>query len=395
MEDTRKQLERIIGSSDWTPQDRQWLLQYLEQNDTSALRQLMQQEFNHNSGQALAITDERARLLLERIHSQISREAKLVRMPLWKRLTAAAAVLFVVLTGSYFLFFNKGKQNGSEVKPITATHDVAPGGNKAVLTLGDNSVIVLDNAKNGTLTKQGGTNIVKLEDGQLAYSPSSGGGQGEALYNTVSTPRGGQYQLTLADGSKVWLNAASSLRFPTAFPGKERKVEITGEAYFEIAKDASRPFRVNVAGKQEVEVLGTHFNINAYSDEATINTTLLEGKVKVSALATHDSRLLSPGQQAQMDSDQQLATSNQVDLEKVMAWKNGKFSFGEAMDIESVMRQVSRWYDVEVEYQGKVKGFVGGSISRNVNASQVLQMLELTGVVKFKIENKKVIVMAN
>ena len=203
--------------------------------------------------------------------------------------------------------------------------------------------------------------------------------------------------MVLADGSKVWLNAASSLRFPATFTGSERKVELTGEGYFEVAKNAAMPFKVDVAGKGEVEVLGTHFNINAYEDEATINTTLLEGKIKLTAtdsrLPAHDSWLLSPGQQAQLSANGGISLNRNPDTEEVMAWKNGKFHFGEAADIQTIMRQIARWYDVQVEYKGKVTEHIGGTISRNVNVSKVLEMLEMTGTVNFWVNGKKVTVM--
>jgi transmembrane sensor len=306
---------------------------------------------------------------------------------------AAAAVL--ILCG--FVLYNMvGKNNSPQqeiVKTKTEQQDIAPGGNKAVLTLADGSQIILDSAANGNLASQGNAKVIKL-DGQLAYNTS--GSSTEVLYNTITTPKGGQYQLVLADGSKVWLNAASSLRYPATFSGNERKVELTGEGYFEIAKNSSMPFRVNVAGKSEVEVLGTHFNINAYSDEVSINTTLLEGIVKVSAtgsgLTTKDSKLLSPGQQAQQNSTGQIAVKKNNDIDEVMAWKNGKFIFQDA-DIQSIMRQIERWYDVEVSFNGNItkEQFVG-LIPRNVNISQILKMLEKTGTVKFEIVGKKVIV---
>jgi ferric-dicitrate binding protein FerR (iron transport regulator) len=199
--------------------------------------------------------------------------------------------------------------------------------------------------------------------------------------------------LTLADGTKVWMNAASSMRYPTLFIGNERKVEITGEAYFEVAKNTSMPFKVNVAGKGEVEVLGTHFNINSYGDEPTINTTLLEGRVKMASLTTDDLQFITPGQQACLNSKGQIDLNKNPDIEEVMAWKNGKFQFGEKMDVQAIMRQIARWYDVEVEYKGTVNGSIGGSISRDVNISIVLSMLEKTGEVKFRIEGNKVTVL--
>jgi ferric-dicitrate binding protein FerR (iron transport regulator) len=195
----------------------------------------------------------------------------------------------------------------------------------------------------------------------------------------------------LSDGTKVWLNAASSLRFPTAFVGSERKVEMTGEGYFEVAHNDKKPFLVR-AGGMDVEVLGTHFNINAYEDEEAVKTTLLEGKVRASA--GHDQAVvLKPGEQARLSqSNAQLSTLNNINVEEVIAWKNGKFQFGEAMDIGMVMRQLSRWYDLDVVYDGKVTGHIGGTISRNVKISEVLKMLEMTGAVHFVIRNREVIV---
>jgi len=261
---------------------------------------------------------------------------------------------------------------------------------------------------NGTLARQGQVKVIKLSDGQLAYT----GQDQEVYYNTLSNPRGSRViTLTLPDGTKVWINAASSLRYPTVFTGGERKVEVNGEAYFEVFKNASQPFKVNITGKETVEVLGTSFNVNAYSDEPEISTTLLEGSVRVRAVVSDSvvgvntnndklSLVLKPGQQARLlvgekrDNDQdQLKIKNNVDVEEVLAWKNGRFAFG-GVDIQEVMREVSRWYDVQVEYQGTptTQHFRGG-ISRSADASQVFKMLETTGLVHFSIQNKKIIVM--
>jgi transmembrane sensor len=305
-------------------------------------------------------------------------------------MTAAAAIVLMLTAGYWFYSQQK---TGTTQQPVAAeqVNDAAPGGNKAILTLADGSAVVLDTANNGMLSQQGSTRVQKTADGKLAYNSTSSGSN-EVLYNTIATPRGGQYQMTLADGSRVWLNAASSLRFPVAFNGKERIVELTGEAYFEVAKNKSKPFKVKVAGTSEVEALGTHFNVHAYADEAAVTTTLLEGKVKVNGNKT-DELILIPGEQSQFYTNGELTKNKTADAEAVLAWKNGKFNFGDEASIETVMRQIARWYDVNVEYRGTVKGSIGGSISRNVNASKVFEMLEMTGVVKFKIEGKKVIVM--
>lgn len=264
---------------------------------------------------------------------------------------------------------------------------IAPGGNKAVLTLQDGSTINLNDAENGTLATQGNTRVVKLANGQIAYDEASGPAD-KVLYNTMTTPRGGQYKLTLPDGTNVWLNSASSINYPTAFVGKERRVSVTGEAYFEVFKDKSRPFYV-VAGNQSIEVLGTHFNIMAYSDEESIKTTLLEGSVKISE--HNNTSILKPGEQAVVANKGGI-TVKPADIDEAMAWKNGYFRFSR-VDIKHIMRQISRWYDVEVAYEGGIPDdeFVG-KIGRSENISQILHLLELENV-HFKIEGKKITVL--
>lgn len=272
---------------------------------------------------------------------------------------------------------------------------MAPGTNKAILTLADGKQIVLDEAKNGNLADQGNTKVIKL-NGQIAYNEFAmavpNGKNAAVAYNTVTTPRGGQYQLILADGSRVWLNAESSLRFPTSFQGKERRVELAGEGYFEIAKDATKPFIVKInttsEEKDEVEVLGTHFNIMAYNDEGIVKTTLLEGSVKINR--NNKIAMLKPGQQAKLQ-NQSIKVVEDVDTDEAIAWKNGYFQFTSA-NLQQVMRQIARWYDVDISYEGKIpERKFGGKISRDNNASEVLKVLELSKV-KFRIENRKIIV---
>jgi transmembrane sensor len=310
-----------------------------------------------------------------------------------QRWWAAAAVLLLLGSGSYFLLNREhSKREVAVVKKNAQVNDVAPGGNKAILTLANGSTIILNNAKNGALTQQGNTKVVKLDDGQLAYQSEETNRPIAVQYNTVSTPRGGQYQLTLADGSKVWLNAESTITFPTAFTGKERRVEIKGEAYFEVAHDASRPFKVTV-NAMEVQVIGTHFNINAYDDEGEIKTTLLEGSVKV--LKGTASRLIKPGEQAIVSTGNDLNIQVQpADVDEAVAWKNGLFHFDNA-DLQEVMRQLSRWYDVDVVYDGTIpERQFAGEMQRDLRLSQVLELLEKNQV-NFKIEGKKIMVMAN
>jgi transmembrane sensor len=309
----------------------------------------------------------------------------------WFKVAAAAVLLIGSIAVYQFAFTNDMNQQIVLNKPENKKQDVSPGGNKAILTLSDGSAIVLDSAANGTLAQQGISKIIKLPNGQLVYN-SLGGKPAEVLYNTITTPRGGQYQLILADGSKVWLNASSSLRFPATFTGKERKVELTGEAYFEVAKNASMPFKINVEGRSEVEVLGTHFNINSYVDEATINTTLLEGSVKVTGFSNHNSKLIVPGEQAQLHQNGLISLNKNLNMEEVMAWKNGNFYFNKA-SLQMVLRQLSRWYDVEIVYEGNVpQREFEGEMERGLNLSQILKILEKNNV-HFKIEKNKLIVM--
>ncbi len=394
MQQIKEQLQQILKNSDWSAKDRQWLLEYIEANDTSMLQKLLQEEFALNVKNGEKLNDEKAIKLLEIIHSKISKNTpgRIVQFTVFKRVAAAVVVIALGLAGYYFISSaNKEKQSIAKTTSPSAPTDIMPGGNKAVLTLGDKSVIVLDGAQNGTLANEGNTSIQKMEDGKLVYNQSKEK-PSIVFYNTISTPRGGQYQLTLADGTKVWLNAASSLTFPTSFPGEERKVEISGEAYFEVAKNENQPFKVVIAGKEEIEVLGTHFNINAYVDEPSINTTLLEGKVKVTTIMGSKVQFLSPGQQSQLDKSGNIRLNNNPDIEEVIAWKSGKFYFGESADVAAIMRQISRWYNVDVEIKGNIKEHIGGSMSRDVNVSKVFEKLEITGVIRFELVGNKIIV---
>lgn len=318
------------------------------------------------------------------------------RMIFWRRFAAAAAIILLIGAGVWFGLMRTPSSDVATREPTgKPVNDAAPGGNKAILTLGDNSTIVLDSAGNGKLAQQGSSLVNKTADGELKYEASMVNGQSSIVYNTLSTPRGGQYQLVLPDGSRVWLNAASSIRYPTAFAGDERKVTITGEAYFEVATFPLRsgqkmPFKVE-KGNVTIEVLGTHFNVNAYDDEDAFKTTLLEGKVKTSMVNGQWS-ILKPGQQAVIQ-HLQLTIHDNVDLESIMAWKNGLFHFENA-DIKTVMRQLSRWYDIEVEYKGLVKNEpLVMEVPRNTNLSDVLKVIASTAGLRLTFDGKKVTVL--
>jgi len=319
-----------------------------------------------------------------------------VRSMNWRYMAAAAILLFFV--GGYYLISNRSVKikiaktnNSSQIK-----NDVpAPTGTKTILTLANGSTIILDSVQNGTLAQQGNAKVQKLSNGQLAYNNNDNNAllsekPTEIFYNTLSTAKGGQTMVVLSDGSKVWLNTASSIRFPTAFTGKERSVEITGEAYFEIAHNRSVPFIVKVKDA-DIKVLGTHFNVMAYDDENLLRTTLLEGSVMISR--GNESNLLQPGQQAQVGAGETIRVVSDVDTDQVVAWKNGEFQFNMA-DIESVMRQLKRWYDIDVVYEGGGKPAIHlvGTVSRNVNLSNVLKLMELNGA-HFRAEGKRITVL--
>ncbi|HEY1201302.1 MAG TPA: FecR domain-containing protein [Niastella sp.] len=329
----------------------------------------------------------------------------------WVRITAAAAILLLIGSVAYYSWLKPVKKE--VVASLGPAANILPGGNKATLTLGDGSVIVLDSAANGALAQQGSSQITKAKNGELIYEETaqiSGAPHvthhSPLAYNTLATPRGGQYQLVLPDGSKVWLNAVSSIRYPASFTGTERRVEITGEAYFEVTHNKKVPFVVTTNGTN-VTVLGTHFNVNTYAYENAQRVTLLEGSVRVSqsgsgpaskreqsTIGNKNSVILKPGQQAALTADSRF-TIHETDVEQAVAWKNGKFSFGETADIKSVMNQVADWYNVNVVYKGATNRHISGTISRNVNLGLLLQMLKATGVANFNVEGKTVEVIMN
>lgn len=309
----------------------------------------------------------------ERILQQI--HTRPVRTFHFGRITAAAAVLLLIATGIWLW------QHPSSPKTISQTYttDIAPGQTGAVLTLSDGREVVLDSMPDGVVASQYGAQAV-MKKGQLSYQSQDAGAT--IAYHTMSTPKGRQFQLILPDGTKVWLNAASSLKYPTVFNGKERLVTVTGEAYFEVAQNASRPFRVKTGNDGNIEVLGTSFNVNAYANEDDISTTLLEGSVRIGRT------ILQPGQQLMLRS----GTVKDANMDKVMAWKNGIFNFNDER-LQDVMRQLERWYDIEVVYEkGVPDTYFYGKVSRDVSLVGILKVLEATRV-HFRIEGRKLIVM--
>lgn len=332
-------------------------------------------------------------VLLQAIMQEVAAQGAAVVRPIkkqpWKTWAVAASVLGIVAIGGYWLMQHR-QPAANTVSAVPVQPDIpAPNTNRARITLANGQYILLDSAANGQLALQANVRLVKQANGQVTYE-AAGGSNGSALvYNTLTNPQGSEViGLTLSDGSRVWLNAGSSLTYPVTFTGNKRSVTISGEGYFEVAKNAAKPFIVQ-KGNTMIQVLGTHFNVNAYDDEASLKVTLLEGSVRV-ATAGSQSGILHPGEQAVVN--EQIKLIKGADLEAVMAWRNGKFLFEDATEIAVVMRQIARWYDVEVNYQGRFNQHLGGSISRSANLSQVLHMLELTGAVHFKVEGKQIIV---
>ena len=322
---------------------------------------------------------------------ELSSRSKIKKLNRWNY---AAAIILVALAG-YLLFVQNKRTIKYETSPLAVSKNIeAPKISKATITLANGKTMYLDTVVNGAIALQEGTRLVKLSNGEIIYQTTPENSSRQIEYNTLTNPRGSKViALTLNDGTKVWLNSESSLRYPTAFIDKERKVEITGEAYFEVSKDAVRKFIVSGNGVT-TEVLGTHFNINTYANEPEKKVTLLEGSVKVSAQSERQKSeaVIHPGEQAKTKIGKKLKIIKGVNVEEVMAWKSGRFQFNKA-DLQEVMRQIARWYDVEIQYEGKIAPQqFGGKLQKNLNLSELLDGLEKSQV-HFKIEGRKVIVM--
>lgn len=386
-----------------TAADRRFLEEALDEEQIEAGLYLM---YQLNEEAALADVLNRAQLPVATVIPVVAVTPKRPWLSLYK-LTAAAVVTGAII--STVVFVNKHKETSPAPVAGHYNSEVQPGGDKAMLTLADGRTIVLDSVQNGAIANDGSI-VVNKQEGAVVYEHAATANTNTAVsYNTLSTPRGGQYKVVLPDGSQVWLNAASSITYPTAFSSNERKVSISGEAYFEVHKDAAHPFRVVVAAtathpESVVEVLGTHFNVNAYNDENVVRTTLLEGKVRVNQLAISNGQLaknaersvvLKPGEQAVLAAALPIHDSrftiHDADVEEATAWKNGLFQFQDAT-LPTIMRQIARWYNVEIEYKGNIDKQFIGKIPRHVPLSTLLQILESTGWVHFKIEGAKVIV---
>jgi len=335
-----------------------------------------------------------------RLAMQPSNEGQIPEVPVTSRVRPLRKILIaasvILLVGIGLLFFLKPRHTAMVAdKGPALKKDFGPGGNNAYLILSNGEKLALNQAKIGLLARQGTHEVIKKDDGQIVYSPntSNAPAEGLLLVNKIVVPVGGQYKVKLPDGTNVWLNAASSLEYPVEFAGNRRQVTLTGEAYFEVVKNAEMPFIVNVNGKMNVNVLGTNFNIMAYEDEDMISTTLLEGSVKVADPANPaNAKVLTPGQQADWSENAKIKVMA-VEGEEAIAWKDGQFLFVNE-DIHSIMRKLARWYDIKVEYSKSTKNkSFDGSISRNRNISEVLKLMELTKSVHFTFGEREIIVM--
>lgn len=383
-------LDRYIQAQLTEAEDKELEELLLDPSCEEAIKEFLDAQWNDQQNNILPSAAQQSRIL-DAIQQHEPYAAPVV--PMYKRSirwmpAAAVAMLLLVLT----LLFVLKQDNNNRKKDIIAqpAYPIQPGGNKALLTLANGQVIALDTAGNGTLAQQGTATIIKFKDGQLTYN-STDQQPREITINTLATPRGGEYMLVLQDGTKVWLNAETKLRFPTDFRGDSRTVELSGEAYFEVAKNQSKPFIVLANNTTQVKVLGTHFNVMAYRQEDSIVTTLLEGSVNVSIANTPKGKILMPGQQALYSHEGLLSVNNDADTEQAVAWKNGKLLFRN-QDIQTIMQQVARWYNVDVEINGNINDRFTINVARNVPIEKLLKYIELSGGVHFRIQGKKIIV---
>lgn len=391
MDSRKARLESILKAADWSDEDMEWLINELNGPEGSRLINILRQKFSdqrsendmkewEDGEQILGVLHRRMGILEERRRGS--------RLQWIVRSMAAAASLAI---GIFLVTkFTGGGDAVSEkiVSSGRSSSDPRPGYDKAMLILPDGRNIVLDTTLSGQAPILADGLTIQVSNGSIGYGKKGGAvaSDGQIPFHIVKTPRGGQYRLTLADGTEVWLNSASSIQYPAVFNGTERRVRVTGEAYFEVAHDKGKPYQVDVDGRGVVEVLGTRFNVNAYQEETHLGVTLLEGSVRFGKPEGSGPVRLVPGQQLRLYQDGRTRLLSGVETGAVIAWKDGKFNFGEGMEISEVMRQISRWYDVDIRYEGPISGHVGGSISRQVRLSRVLEMIEIAGLASFSIQ---------
>jgi transmembrane sensor len=390
------------GENTATPSELEELAEFLRHSeDDQSFSDIVMDELKDTPGlrmEGLSSYEMLAERVLEQ-HRQVSEASApivVLRSNWWKWAAAAACVILLASATWYIMQPASPSEALLAEKETPVQPVIVPGKNGAILTMADGSTMVLDSLGNGKIASQNGADIF-MKDGKLAYENIATDSY-NTVYNMLSTPKGRQYQLRLDDGTDVWLNAASSIRYPTVFNGNERSVEVTGEAYFEVAKDAKRPFKVKLNHQAEIVVLGTHFNVNAYDNEPSITTTLIEGSVRFVAEGKTGNpldkkeKLLRPGQQTKMDQQTfNLTVDNNVETAQVIAWKNGVFDFNGA-GLKKVMQQLERWYDIEVVYQKNIPDIIFfGKMTKNLTLNDLLMILEKSNV-HFKIEGRKITV---
>jgi len=378
------------------------LLDYLNSSDSGELNELIDTELSAME-EGPEFKGQQSQDVLNRIKSdprfsKIATEHEEVQTPIikfyQKRWLQIAAAVLIFCTAGIIVFNNKNIKTPNKIAKNTKHVIIVPGGNKAILTIAGGKTIVLDSAANGLIAKTGAGKVIKTRSGQIVYKALPYGksniADAEVSYNTLSTPKGGEYQVVLPDGTKVWLDAASSITYPTAFTGNERRVKLTGQAYFEVAKNKEKPFYVGINNVQ-VRVLGTHFNISAYSDDNEITTTLLEGSVQVTKNNTLS--LLKPGQQAVVGNNSDKIAVSEANIDDAMAWKNGYFIFNDD-NITGIMKKVCRWYNVDVEYRGNYDDQqFGGTFYRSKSITELLNHLQKIGKIHFTISGRRITVM--
>jgi len=372
-----------------TQEEEQELFAWLAKGEDQPIKRHVEELISHYSPNELVPSVDWEHLYQKILEEKNARDIQPAsRQIAWIRWAAAAAVLLLFGAGYYFFTLYKVPKKVAVIQQPKKNDIAPPNTVNAVLTLNNGQKIILDSTGNGILAMQGAVNVIKMADGQIAYQGTSN----DKEYNILSNPRGSKViSLVLADSSRVWLNAASSLKYPTAFTGNERRVEVTGEAYFEVTHNEAMPFVVSNE-KTTVQVLGTRFNVNAYDDESSVNVTLLQGSVSLTTINKKQPTIVKPGEQARIDESGRVELSDKVDLEEVMAWKNGLFSYKSA-DIGAIMRQISRWYNVDVVFEKPVHEKFYAEAPRNTSVSVLLKMLEATKAVHFKIEEKTISVM--
>ncbi|MGE7773993.1 FecR family protein [Chitinophaga sp. NPDC101104] len=382
MEDPLHYLRELLAKPDWTDDERRWLLHYLEHTPATELKTLLLEAFRERNIPAYDPALQES--LLAGIHARMQPATPVRRMGWWRAAAAVGGIAVVLAGGALWM------RQPQPMKPVAKADvhipeemngDIAPGGNKARLVLRNGKTVVLDQTADGQI----GEGNVEKKDAELLYASGEGSDGGS---NTLITPRGGQYRVRLSDGTKVWLNAASRLEYPVAFSGKERLVSLTGEAYFEVAADVQRPFFVMVDG-MKVQVLGTKFNVNAYTEEKQFTTALLEGAVRVTGGGRQVT--LRPGQESAFSPNSGSLKQYDGDMESAVAWKNGIITFRND-ELSAVMRDLGRWYDVDVAYEpGLDKEIhVTGAMRKQEHLAEALKILELTAGVRFTVEGRTV-----